>query len=1474
MDIQFIRNSLEETKAAYRSSKNNLLWLEQYHSENQNYRDYEGREILELLQNADDAQSSHVDIHLDSVNHTLSIKNYGEQTLVFTKEGMRSIMASNLSPKKNDPTNQGRLIGAKGLGFKSILNWTSEVCIKSDNLIARFGDAIVSNIWKELRDNVDDPETYEAEAKRDGHNVPLPILRLPEIDDWKDSQPRVTIIELTLTSDDISDKIRKALTDFCPESLLFLHNLRNVKIDVDGEIYEHSMKSEKIHENIGRCTIKDAIWLVSRNYGKIDGRNFEVAAAFNLNREQRANSYNLYTFFPTDEEFPYPCILHATLELNASRKAILTGESINSAMMGLLADRIIDLADELKILTHSWDAYKLISGNFMGKNYSKFALELKQRLIEKSSNSEYIPILSGKRYSKVNDSYYYDDVFFMFVNNNNGAEFFPGMMLTGVPDSLCHRYDGEAKTHIETFADKLSYEQLAEFIKIIYEYYSKSIIERKPKLHLFKDDKGDVIKSTAYLNAGRKIVDIPEFLNIKYVNDDLKKHLLAKFNESGTELDQIRSIAKNLNNSIINVSQSDVSGIKQMLMLSRSDESRYQPEQIREIITCLYNLYLTNGDEFRKSKVECYLPTETGGLRSAGELIFGDKRFPNGFNGLKLKNELYGPNDYVRFPSYLLSEDENSGRTIQNFFSELGVNKYFRTKEVCYGDDKDYLILNEISGQALNNANSNRVVKGINVISIPHNLEKWGSLNLCDLIRLICASGLTLKIVENLELYWFYNKWYGPETLKINYFSYLLQKVTVAKKLKNYVISTKEWMTNPDNTFTYDDNDDRVILVLKSLGAKSSYSDFTPDELYRLINAKASDFEKTGNSSGFPEFYHKVKMAFVSMGENIRLPDIPLRMLCTVKGETKLMDSRNIFYSNNWTSKKLESELPILTLQLRDGEDQVNKYFGCRRVKDLKIKIILRSDNNHLCLELNKHIEKLKPYILASVSKDAGDGASYDKDKKNSIERFTVSVVKSAKYHFEYDGKSTDIENINEGDLLIDGKTPVICCHLNSLNDALLNPQFCNSIAEAICVVLNLSSKENTDRFYRIIKASERELHFLAENMNPDLWQSCQEALGTSDAEIEFWQHVFDYNGKKSIFDPEQIKKDKSIYIINCLKIPMDRANRSNFNTFHIQQLQKARGLFVAKYKIWLHEQLSDSIEKQKQYLAQISDFQSDAWIQEAFNKWEHKYAISPCYEQLIIDQMKEIFDFDPENVNLETNILPTKLDIYNCDGLELNIEDESLLYFERNEDYFANLHDKYNCPKSKADDVEKNDSLTDDSKYEQLFEISIVDTDKPIESFSIKEKNGNKRGRGQTRRKLDDKALKEIGNLAEDTVFKAFSSPDSKYEIGIIYSKHLNPESGNDAQGYDMTYRRKSDPDSTYRYLEIKNFVGNSIIVSRHEYEVAQSETCKGRYDVALVSGNKIQIWRNAFSDETKYTKSSDEYTITFKVNPIDGDR
>ncbi len=1476
MNIDFIRECLEETKSAYRSSKKNLLWLEQYRLENQNYRDYEGREILELLQNADDAQSSYVEVDLDSLRHILTIKNYGERTLVFTDTGMRSIMASYLSDKKNDTGNEGKLIGAKGLGFKSILNWTSEIKIKSDNIIVRFGDDVVKSFWDELRPNVQHPEEYEEEAEKDGHVVPLPILRIPEIDEWVDSKPTTTVIELKYSSDEIGVKIKNALSDFAPETLLFLHNLRNIRIIIDGKEREYTLEISCENDDLERCVINSTTWLVSRKQGKIDNRIYEVASAFNLDGK-RQNSYNFFTFFPTDEEFPFPCILHATLELNASRKAIQTGEKINSTLMTMIAARIIALADVLKTRTHGWDAYKLISGNFKDKNYSDYAIELKTILEKETKDKEYIPILSGRRYSKANESYYYNDIFFDFIRENNGSEFFEKMMLKGGPNDIRGIVDPEAKEHIEAFVKDL-YDNniLAKFIKIVYDYYTAKLTTRKKvELQLLKDDNNDVIKGTAYLNTGRKIADIPEFLNIKYVNDELKESLLREFQEQGSEQDQARTIATTLNDSITNISASDVSGIKKMLMLSRSDNNNYSSNQINNIIKCLFRLYISNTSEFEKSKIDCYLPTEAGGWRPAKELVFGDIRFPDGINRLNLCEAIYDGDDLVLYPQFLvekeISAETTLNQTIQNFYAELGVNKYYRTEDVCYGNDKEYLLQNNISKDAISNASADRVGNGVNIVKIPIGLDKWVKLNLTDLIQLISVSGLVSQIVENIGLIWYYGRgWFGPEPLKINYLSYLLHKKTAAKRLSNYVLSTKEWIVDTDMSFEYNDKDDLLLLALKRLGAKSSYSDFTSNELYQLINAKASDCEKTGNTKGVKEFYHRIKMAFVEMGNDITIPDnVKLRMMCTKNGTTLFLDSREIFYSNNWNSKKLQSELPILSLQLRDGEDEVNRYFGCRRIKDLKVRIQDSKDNVSLCCELNKRIELCKPYILALTSKDYGDGIIYDRDKKNLIDRIYMTVVESASYYFEHDDIQTETEQMKDGEMILVEKIPMICCKLKSLEDALSDPQFCNVAAEAICIFLNLSSRDNIDRFYRILKASNRELEFLANNFTPELWLSCQGAYGISDDELDFWEHVFNANDKKSDFDKDRIKEGKNCYIADCLGISIERANVLNFNLFHIQQLQKVRNRYVAAYKIWLHEKCEGNRDMQRQYLRNINDFQSDSWIENALSNWEERYIISPNYDVLINNQLLERFNFRLYEFKATHSAVPKKNENYNYDGLELNIEDESLLYFDGNEEHFEQLRNNYICTETNED---KENPTNNKSEKEDTtpIKISIVVAEKSANKTLYK-KPSNKRGYGNTRRKLSDSYLKKIGNEAEDKVLKALKTPDSEYEVGQIYSKHLNPVSGNDAQGYDLEYRRKGD--KIFRCLEIKNFVGDSIIVSRHEYETAKSETYRDRYDVALVTSDGIQIWRNAFSDDSKYTKSSEDYIISFKINQIKQD-
>lgn len=99
---------------------------------------YNGRQILELLQNCDDAlQQGYsnsdcvVDIELDIQNKILRVSNYGDP---FTKDGVASLLVANTSGKGYE------LIGNKGLGFRSVLNWVEKVKIYTRNTIISFSE--------------------------------------------------------------------------------------------------------------------------------------------------------------------------------------------------------------------------------------------------------------------------------------------------------------------------------------------------------------------------------------------------------------------------------------------------------------------------------------------------------------------------------------------------------------------------------------------------------------------------------------------------------------------------------------------------------------------------------------------------------------------------------------------------------------------------------------------------------------------------------------------------------------------------------------------------------------------------------------------------------------------------------------------------------------------------------------------------------------------------------------------------------------------------------------------------------------------------------------------------------------------------------------------------------------------------------------------------------------------------------------
>src|SRR3989338_6226892 len=82
---------------------------------------YRGRQLLELLQNADDACEDfdgEKKLLFRLIKDHLIIANTGNP---FTKQGIESLVISDNSPKQLKRT---RYIGNKGLGFRSVLSWS------------------------------------------------------------------------------------------------------------------------------------------------------------------------------------------------------------------------------------------------------------------------------------------------------------------------------------------------------------------------------------------------------------------------------------------------------------------------------------------------------------------------------------------------------------------------------------------------------------------------------------------------------------------------------------------------------------------------------------------------------------------------------------------------------------------------------------------------------------------------------------------------------------------------------------------------------------------------------------------------------------------------------------------------------------------------------------------------------------------------------------------------------------------------------------------------------------------------------------------------------------------------------------------------------------------------------------------------------------------------------------------------------
>lgn len=341
---------------------------------------YRGRQLLELLQNADDA-AEHSDggrLLVELRDDCVVVANTGS---AFSPGGLESLVISDCSPKQLD---RNKYIGCKGLGFRSVLTWSECPLLSSGHLSVAFDRSkallqinSLAETSQALRGTVDDF------ARAEGY-PPVPVMRFPLVPPASEfdlahhyrGQGFDTVLVLRLPNDTRGDTVRRdvlsQLDGLQTEALLFCRSLTEIEVRGTAprrwEILREEV-SERATRLIIQSPVGDSLWTLHRHEGRLApsgdshqrrARDYETAIAVPDQAEPAADRC-LCVFFPTKDALPLPMVLHATLELSDDRNRVHDTED-NRQVLGALAAQLADIVAAEAIPTQPRRALKLLDG--------------------------------------------------------------------------------------------------------------------------------------------------------------------------------------------------------------------------------------------------------------------------------------------------------------------------------------------------------------------------------------------------------------------------------------------------------------------------------------------------------------------------------------------------------------------------------------------------------------------------------------------------------------------------------------------------------------------------------------------------------------------------------------------------------------------------------------------------------------------------------------------------------------------------------------------------------------------------------------------------------------------------------------------------------------------------------------------------------------------------------------------------------
>ena len=552
---EYINNHIRSQERDELIAENNI--------EKRDIKGYHGREILELLQNADDAYQKSINSE-KKPNCELVVKiKYSEGVLTiantgtfFDKEGIKAIVQGNNSPKV------GRYIGNKGTGFRSVLNWATKVRIFSGEFAIEFSKNIASDIFNKIKNEL---QITKQIKKKPG--LYIPMLAVPQNIEHTRPKDYMTI-EIEVNQDGQSDdySVENQLNGIDLRILLFLPNISKIEIETDNGniIYERLKESEEQNKMMlrkvenGVVTIEERFTLFEKNILKAireDDALKDIQLSIAVPDKDMKGTNHVYSYFPLlDTDSPFNCVLHATYALGDHRNNISYSEE-NKRIVQEQLSFLVETAVKFVEKGQYDDAYRiLLPSNYSdGSNwhftssFSKFNLE--EYYIQLLKDKQLFQTVGRKRVSINESPKYIEGVF-------------PKVFTKGPFEKLLKQSNDENRKNLLTLISgrigvDLLYreEELCKCVNQISSTWSVSQqVEvfiwwnsryRKTLPKLLKTQKNQWIKlhnECYFLEGDFDSIELPKWVRVQAIDDEYQKSLFSKSKNEGKIITHLKDI--------------------------------------------------------------------------------------------------------------------------------------------------------------------------------------------------------------------------------------------------------------------------------------------------------------------------------------------------------------------------------------------------------------------------------------------------------------------------------------------------------------------------------------------------------------------------------------------------------------------------------------------------------------------------------------------------------------------------------------------------------------------------------------------------------------------------------------------------------------------------------------------------------------------------------------------------------------------